>query len=68
MEAVKDRFNRSISIGDKVRWYDPQIEYRDLKRIYEVTDIQSDEMIWISDDYSDVEVNACELEIIYEII
>lgn len=65
MEAVKDRFNRPISIGDQVRWYDPQIEYRDLERIYEVTDIQSDEMIWISDDYSDVEVNACELEVIY---
>lgn len=65
MEAVKDRFNRPISIGDQVRWYDPQIEYRDLERIYEVTDIQSDEMIWISDDYSDVVVNACELEVIY---
>lgn len=62
---VKDRFSHIISIGDKVRWYDPQIEYRDLERIYEVTEIQSDEMIWISDDYSDVEVNACELEVIY---
>ena len=61
---VKGRFSHIISIGDKVHWYDPQIEYRDLERIYEVTEIQSDEMVWISDDCSEVEVNAYELEVI----
>lgn len=59
----KDRNDKVISVGNKVKWYDPNIENRDLTRIYEVYAI-FDEHICIADDYSEAEVFAHEVEII----
>ena len=36
---MKDRNGKKIAIGDKVKWYDPEEEARDLKSIWEVAKI-----------------------------
>lgn len=62
-EKVLDRNGKELSVGCKVRWYDPEEEYRDLDRIYEVYDITED-IIYILDKFSEVEVLPQEVEII----
>lgn len=56
-----DIHGEELKIGDKVLWYDPDEEYRDLTRVYEIFDIQGD-IISISDEYGESEVYASELE------
>lgn len=61
---IKDRKGQKLSIGAKVIWYDPEEEARDLSRVWTVDSI-SDELINISDEYSEAEVLPNEIEVIY---
>ena len=58
---AKDRNNNNIKTGDKVIWYDPQPEYRDINRVWQIDGICED-MALISDGYSESEVLLSELE------
>ena len=61
----KTKTVKKISIGDKVRWYDPEEDHRQLDRIYTITKIngcQNDDVILLTDDVSEVEVFASEIE------
>ena len=60
MEKTFDRNNVEIKVGDKVIWYDPAIDARDLSRVW-IIDKITDEIIYISDDFSEAEVFANEL-------
>lgn len=59
---MKDRNGNEIKVGDYVKWYDPEESAKDLSRTYLVWDIR-DEMVLITDEYSEVEVFPCELEV-----
>ena len=59
-----DRNGRQLKKGDHVIWYDPDTEHQDLTRIYTIDEIRGeddDDIILISDDYSETEVWASEL-------
>lgn len=58
-----DRKGKRITIDSQVIWYDPQEEYRDLSRVYNV-DEMDEEIVFISDEFSEAEVPPCELEVI----
>ena len=60
MEKTFDRNNVEIKVGDKVIWYDPAIDARDLSRVW-IIDKITDEIVYISDDFSESEVFANEL-------
>ena len=60
MEKTFDRNNVEIKVGDKVIWYDPAIDARDLNRVW-IIDKITDEIVYISDDFSESEVFANEL-------
>lgn len=60
MENTFDRNNVEIKVGDKVIWYDPTIDARDLNRVWTIDKI-TDEIVYISDDFSESEVFANEL-------
>lgn len=60
MEKTFDRNNVEIKVGDKVIWYDPAVDARDLSRVW-VIDKITDEIVYISDDFSEAEVFANEL-------
>ena len=60
---VVDRNGKQISVGTNVKWYDPQEEFRDLTRVWQVDDV-SEEIVNISDDYSEAEVLPSELEVV----
>ncbi len=60
MRKTFDRNNVEIKVGDKVIWYDPAIDARDLSRIWTIDKI-TDENVYISDDFSESEVFANEL-------
>lgn len=60
MEKTFDRNNVEIKVGDKVIWYDPAIDARDLSRVW-IIDKITDEIVYISDDFSETEVFANEL-------
>ncbi len=60
MERVFDKNNVEIKVGDNVIWYDPEIEARDLSRVWTIDRI-TDEIVYISDDFSESEVFANEL-------
>lgn len=57
---MKDRNGYEIKMGDYVKWYDPEESARDLSRTYLIWDIR-DEMVLITDEYSEAEVFPCEL-------
>lgn len=61
---VKDRKGKSLKVGQKVIWFDPEVEARDLSEVYVVDKIHNEEVVMISNDYSEAEVNPCELEIV----
>ena len=60
MRKTFDRNNVEIKVGDKVIWYDPAIDARDLSRAWTIDKI-TDENVYISDDFSESEVFANEL-------
>ena len=60
MEKTFDRNNVEIKVGDKVIWYDPAIDARDLSRVWTIDKITY-EIVYISDDFSESEVFANEL-------
>ena len=60
MRKTFDRNNVEIKVGDKVIWYDPAIDARDLSRVWTIDKI-TDEIVYISDDFSESEVFANEL-------
>lgn len=60
MEKTFDRNNVEIKVGDKVIWYDPAIDAMDLSRVWMIDKI-TDEIVYISDDFSESEVFANEL-------
>jgi len=60
---VVDRNGKQISVGANVKWYDPEEEARDLTRVWQVDDV-SEEIVNISDDYSEAEVLPSELEVV----
>ena len=60
MEKTFDRDNVEIKVGDKVIWYDPAIDAMDLSRVWTIDKI-TDEIVYISDDFSESEVFANEL-------
>lgn len=60
MGKTFDRNNVEIKVGDKVIWYDPAIDAKDLERTW-VVDRITDEIVYISDDFSEAEVFANEL-------
>lgn len=60
MCAWGDGNNVEIKVGDKVIWYDLAIDARDLSRVW-IIDKITDEIVYISDDFSESEVFANEL-------
>ena len=60
---VTDRNGKQISVGANVKWHDPQEEFRDLTRVWQVDDV-SEEIVNISDEYSEAEVLPSELEVV----
>ena len=60
MEKTFDRNNVEIKVSDKVIWYDPAIDARDLSRVWMIDKITY-EIVYISDDFSESEVFANEL-------
>ena len=60
MEKTFDRNNVEIKVGDKVIWYDPAIDARDLSSVWTIDKI-TDEIVYISDDFSESEVFANQL-------
>lgn len=64
MEA-RDKNGKIIHAGDNVRWCGPEESARDLKRVWTVNEIHSEECVLISDEYSQAEVMPEELEILY---
>lgn len=60
MEKTFDRNNVEIKVGDKVIWYDPAIDAMALSRVWTIDKI-TDEIVYISDDFSESEVFANEL-------
>lgn len=61
MEKAFDRNNVEIKVGDKVIWYDPAVDARDLNRVW-VVDRITEEIVFISDNFSKAEVylTVCE--------
>ena len=55
-----DKNGTEIIVGDKVIWIDPAIEARDLERVW-VVDRITEEIVFISDNFSEAEVFANEL-------
>ena len=62
-EKVLDRNGKEIEIGSHVIWYDPEIEARDLNRVWTVDDYTED-IVQISDESSEAEVYPSEIEIV----
>ena len=60
---MKDRNGDEIKVGDYVKWYDTEDSARDLSRTYLVWNIR-DEIVLITDEYSEAEVFPCELELV----
>lgn len=60
MEKAFDKNNVEIKVGDKVIWYDPAVDARDLNRVW-VIDRITEEIVFISDNFSEAEVFANEL-------
>lgn len=60
---VTDRKGIEITLGAKVIWYDPEEDARDLSRVWTVDDF-NEEIVNISDEYSEAEVLPNELEVI----
>lgn len=60
MERAFDKNNVEIKVGDKVIWYDPAVDARDLNRVW-VIDRITEEIVFISDNFSEAEVFANEL-------
>lgn len=60
MEKAFDRNNVEIKVGDKVIWYDPAVDARDLNRVW-VIDRITEEIVFISDNFSEAEVFVNEL-------
>lgn len=54
---------KELSVGAKVRFYDPDIENRDLSRIFTIDNLKGD-FVQCSDEYSDLEAFPHELEIV----
>ena len=61
---VKDRKGKALKKGQKVIWFDPEVEARDLSEVYVVDKIHNEEIVLISNDYSEAEVSPSELEIV----
>lgn len=61
---AKDRKGKSLKVGQKVIWFDPEVEARDLSEVYVVDKIHNEEIVLISNKFSEAEVNPCELEIV----
>lgn len=61
---VKDRKGKVLKSGQNVIWHDPEKKARNLKNIYVVDEIISEEMVYISNKYSFAEVLPEELEIV----
>lgn len=61
-ERQYDRNGDVLNVGDRVLWYDPAEEFRDLQRVYKIFEIGGD-IIRISDERSEVECFASELEL-----
>lgn len=60
MERTLDRNKAEIKVGDKVIWYDPEIDERDLSRVWIIDNI-TNEIVHISDNFSEAEVYANEI-------
>ena len=60
--------NKSLKVGDKVKWYDPDIKYRDLNVIWTISKIygdlnDDDTIILITNEYgSEAEVYKNEIK------
>ena len=60
--------NKSLKVGDKVKWYDPEIEVRDLNVIWTISKIygdlnDEDTIILITNEYgSEAEVYQNEIK------
>ena len=62
---MKDFNGKTIELGQHIRWHDPQDEYKDLARVWEVYDLnEENEIVCIKDDYGEAEVFPREIEII----
>ena len=59
----QDINGKEIRVGSKVIWYDPEVEARDLTRVWEVWKAEGD-IVNISDEYGEAEVLANELEVV----
>ena len=65
---IKDRRGNELKVGDCVLWHDPDETTLDLSRIWGIDEIKGDDentVILISDDFSEAEVYAHELELYF---
>lgn len=60
---MRDCNNREIHLNDTVIWFDPDLQFRDVTRFYNVDKIDED-LITISDKYTELEVFPHEIEVI----
>jgi len=61
---VKDNNGKILKKGQKVKWHDPEEKSRDLSRVYVVDKVHNEDVVLISDKFSEAEVMPHELEII----
>ena len=61
---IKDKKGKALKVGKKVVWHDPEDSVKDLSRVYKVNKIINEEVILISDEFSEAEVCPNELEVV----
>lgn len=61
---IKDRKGKALKKGQKVIWYDPEVEARDLSTVYVVDKVHNEDVVMISNEFSEAEVCPRELEIV----
>ena len=60
---MKDCNNKEIHLNDTVIWFDPDLQFKDITRFYNIIRI-NEGIITISDKYTELEVFPHEIEII----
>lgn len=60
---VQDRVGTPLEVGDNVLWFDPDLTAWELNkdRVYNVDEVVNEEMVRISDEFSEAEVLPHEL-------
>ena len=63
MKDMNDMNGNRLRVGQMVLWFDPDVEARDLSRVYTIYEIREDFLL-IGDEYSEEEVLPSEVLIV----